>query len=81
MQQRINITLPENTVKLLDHVAPRGDRSRFIDRAVRRYVKDISKANLRKSLAEGAKRNAALDLEIAAEWFPLDEEAWQKGQI
>ena len=37
-------------------------------------------ANLKRELKEGSIRNAARDLQMTEEWFPLDEEAWQKHQ-
>ena len=77
MHHRINITLPEETISLIDRVAPRGDRSRLINEAVKRYVREVGRAELRKRLMEGAIREAEQDLELAAGWFPLDEEAWQ----
>ena len=77
MNKRLNITLPEQTVRLMDRVAGKGQRSSLIDRAVRRYVKEETRANLRKQLAESYKANAALDLQLAEEWFPMEEEAWQ----
>jgi CopG family transcriptional regulator/antitoxin EndoAI len=76
MNKRLNITLPEPTVRLMDRVAGKGRRSRFIDRAVRRYVKEETRANLTKQLAESYHANAAIDLQLADEWFPLEEEAW-----
>lgn len=75
--KRINITLPERTVKLMDRVTTKGTRSRLIDEAVRRYVEQLGRANLRKHLKEGAIREAEMDLRLAEEWFPLEEEAWQ----
>ncbi len=80
MHQRINITLPEETLGLIDRLAARGDRSRFIDRAIRYYVETIGKANLKKRIKEGAIRRAERDLRLAEEWFTLEEEAWQKEQ-
>jgi CopG family transcriptional regulator/antitoxin EndoAI len=77
MRQRINITLPKETVQLIDRVAKKGDRSRVIDLAVRQFVTSRSKANLRKQLKEGYTRWAEHDRELAETWFPLDEEAWQ----
>ena len=76
MSKRINIVLPDATVNILDRVATKGKRSRFIDRAVRHYVEIQAKENLRQQLAVGYRTNAERDLEIAAEWFPLEEEAW-----
>jgi CopG family transcriptional regulator / antitoxin EndoAI len=77
MHQRINITLPEETLRVIDQVANKGDRSRFIDSAVRYYVDAIGRANLRKRLKEGAIRRAERDLNLAQEWSAFEEEAWQ----
>jgi len=76
MNKRLNITLPEQTVRLIDRVAGKGRRRNLIDRAIRRYVKEETRANLRKQLAESYQANAATDLQLAEEWFPLEEEAW-----
>lgn len=80
MYHRINITLPEETLGIIDRVVEKGDRSRFIDKAVRYYVEAIGKAKLKKLLKEGAIARAERDLRIAEEWFTLEEESWQKGQ-
>jgi len=73
--KRINITLPERTIELLDRVAPKGDRSRLIDRAVRRYIESLGRRRLNRQLAEGARRRAERDLALATNWFALEEEA------
>jgi CopG family transcriptional regulator/antitoxin EndoAI len=75
MSRRINIILPDKTLAVLDRVTTKGNRSRFIDRAVRRLVEAEGKMNLRARLKEEAIANAERDLAIAAEWFPLEEEA------
>jgi CopG family transcriptional regulator/antitoxin EndoAI len=80
MHQRINITLPEETIDLIDRVTNKQNRSGFIDQAVRYYVDAIGSANLRKRLKEGAIRRAERDLRLAEEWFSLDEEAWPESQ-
>jgi CopG family transcriptional regulator/antitoxin EndoAI len=76
MNKRLNITLPEQTVRLMDRVAGRGRRSSLIDRAVRRYLKEETRASLRKRLAESYRSNASFDLQLAEDWFPIDEDAW-----
>ncbi len=76
MNQRVNKTLPEDTLRLIDHVATKGDRSRFIDIAVRHYVDTIGRTNLRRRRKEGALRRAHRDLHLAKEWFNVEEEAW-----
>jgi CopG family transcriptional regulator / antitoxin EndoAI len=76
MRKRVNITLPEETLELIDRVTEHGDRSRFIDEAVKHYIEKTGRANLRKRLKEGAVRRAERDLQLAEEWFSVDEEAW-----
>jgi CopG family transcriptional regulator / antitoxin EndoAI len=78
MSKRVNIMLPDATAKVLDRVAAKGDRSRFISQAGLHYVQTQSAANLRERLKQGALANAKLDLEIAEEWFPVEQEAWQQ---
>lgn len=80
MSKRINIVLPDRTVALLDRVTPRGTRSRFIERAVLHYIESRGKQTLREQLATGYRANAERDLTIAAEWFPLEEEAWESHE-
>jgi CopG family transcriptional regulator/antitoxin EndoAI len=75
MTKRLNITLPERTVTLMDRVAGKGQRSRLIAEAVERYVEEEGRAKLRKRLREGAEARATRDLELAEEWFALDDEA------
>ena len=74
---RINVILPEETVRLLDRVAPKRNRSRLISEAVMHYVSSRGKSKLAEQLKAGALANAKRDLAIAEEWFPLEEEAWQ----
>ena len=75
MSKRINIVLPDTTVAVLDRVATKGSRSRFIDRAVRHYVETQGRDSLREQLKAGYRANAERSLAIAADWFPLEEEA------
>ena len=77
MHRRINISLPEETLALINRVAKLGDRSRFIDEAIKHYVQEVGRSKLRKQLQEGALRRAKRDLALAEEWFGLDEEVWQ----
>lgn len=77
MHRRINISLPEETLALIDRVAKLGDRSRFIDEAVKHYVHEVGRSKLRKQLQEGALRRATRDLTLAEEWVGLDEDVWQ----
>ena len=74
--RRLNISLPEETVRLLDRVAAKGQRSHLIAEAVTKYVTEIGKARLRRLMKERARKRGELDLQIAEDWFPVDQEAW-----
>jgi metal-responsive CopG/Arc/MetJ family transcriptional regulator len=78
MSKRINVILPDATVAVLDRAARKGNRSRLISQAVLHYVKAQGDENLKERLKEGALANAKLNLEISEEWFPVEQEAWQK---
>jgi CopG family transcriptional regulator/antitoxin EndoAI len=80
MHQRVNITLPKETLGLIDRVAKKGDRSRFIDEAIKHYVDAVGRANLRKLLKEGAIKRTQRDLALTEEWFGIEEELWQERQ-
>ena len=77
MTKRINVILPEETIQVLDRVAPKGSRSRLISDAVIYYVNARARRNVAEQLREGAVANAQRDLDLAQEWFPLEEQAWQ----
>ena len=74
IHKRINITLPADTIRLLDRVAEKGNRSGLLDRAVRFYIREMGKANLRKQLRLGAQARASRDVTVAEEWFPIESE-------
>jgi CopG family transcriptional regulator/antitoxin EndoAI len=78
MNRRINIVLPEVTVRKLDRVAKPGERSRFIDKAVRHYIAYESAASLRARMEHAAARDRDLDREIAQDWSAVDQDAWTK---
>jgi len=59
-------------------MASGSDRRRLIDAAVRNFVRQRGRTQLRRLLEEGAERRAARDLAIAEEWLPVDRDAWRK---
>ena len=80
MSKRINVILPDKTLSILDRVTMKGSRSQFISQSVLHFVETQGKQSLRERLKREALANAERDLAIAAEWFPLDEEAWQTAE-
>jgi len=80
-RQRIDVLLAPDTIRLLDRVASKGRRGRFIDQAVRYCVETKAHQHLRTQLTEGYRARARHDAEVAEEWFLLDEEAWQQDEL
>jgi CopG family transcriptional regulator / antitoxin EndoAI len=78
MHKRLNITLPENTVALIDEIAPKGDRSLFIDIAVRAYIMQNQQETLREKLKAGAIARSMRDSQLSSDWFALEDELWTK---
>jgi CopG family transcriptional regulator / antitoxin EndoAI len=66
--ERINISLPRSTLTLLDRIASKGNRSRFIDEAIQRFAKSRSRSELRRLLEEDGRVNKERDLAIHVEW-------------
>ncbi len=77
MARRINVVLPESTIKNLGKVAKPGERSKFIDKAVRHYISTQSKESLRAQLEFTTRRDVDLDREIMEDWAEVDRESWQ----
>jgi hypothetical protein len=77
MARRINVVLPESTIKSLGKVAKPGERSQFIDKAVRHYIANESKEALRARLEFTTRRDVDLDREIMEDWAEVDRESWQ----
>jgi CopG family transcriptional regulator / antitoxin EndoAI len=79
MHRRVNITLPEETLKLIDRATDKGDRSRFIDTAIRHFIRERQRGEIRRLVKEGAIRNAERDLSIVKEWFRIDDDGWRRS--
>ena len=61
-------------------MAKPGQRSRFINEAVKHFVEHRSTEAIRAELQRCAVRDRDLDREVAADWSALDHEAWQNLQ-
>ena len=78
MGKRLNIVLPEATLKTIDRLANPGQRSRFIDQAVRHFVAHRSIEAVRTQLERASVRDRDMDREVASDWFAADQELWQR---
>ena len=77
MTKRINVILPESTIRAIDRLAKPGGRSRLIDKAVQHYVMTRSAEGLRQQLTHAAIRHRELDLEVGSDWIAVDQESWR----
>jgi len=72
MNKRITITLPADTIELIDHITTNVNRSQFIDEAINFYAHSMDTTPLKQKLQEGAVRRAQRDLRLAEEWSTLE---------
>ena len=77
MAKRINIILPETTIRTIDRLAKPGERSRLIDKALQHYVATRSAEGVREQLKQTTIRDCDLNVAITAEWAAVDNESWQ----
>ena len=76
--KQINISIPMEVLKLMDEVAPPKKRSQFIVEAIMQYAIKIKRLQLREQLKKGYLANAESDRQIAEEWFPIEQETYEK---
>ncbi|MEA5594452.1 hypothetical protein [Rivularia sp. UHCC 0363] len=81
MFRRLNISLPEETIRMIDRLIQDGelsgeigcDRNHFINKAVQYYIEQKierkASTNLKEQLKERAIQRAQRDLEIAEEYL------------
>lgn len=74
MNKRLNISLPEEAVRRLDDVAPKGERSGFILKAINKLFDENRSAHLRRELELETDEWADVDLELANESFALSDD-------
>ena len=76
-RKRVNITLPPETLNLVDRVS-KDNRSEFINKAIRLYANRLERARLKQSLKQAYRERTKEDLAIAKEWEPIEHEVWKK---
>ncbi len=79
MEQKLQITLPEDTLQLIDQLLENDNpseqkRSHLIDKAIKFYFTQKQQEHLKQQLQEGAVRRAERDLNLARDWFAIEEE-------
>lgn len=77
-RKRVNISLPVTVLKVLDELSPRRHRSQFIAEAVMNYAEEVKARELADRLKAGYLARAERDQQIAEEWYPLEQEAYEE---
>jgi CopG family transcriptional regulator / antitoxin EndoAI len=82
MARQLQITLPEDTMQLLDRWLassdyPEKEYNDLINEAIKLYIAEKQINHLKQQLKEGAIVRAERDLNLAEDWFSLEEELWK----
>jgi metal-responsive CopG/Arc/MetJ family transcriptional regulator len=75
--ERINITLPSQTLAMIDGVAEQGSRSRLIDVAVHFYLNNQKRLQVQKEMKEPTIARASRDRALVRELFDFTD-TWEK---
>lgn len=75
--ERLQVTLPASTVKMIDDIRSRGhfkSRSGFLNEAARVFAIRLKKAELKRKLKAGYRKRANRDRELTREWDAVNAE-------
>jgi CopG family transcriptional regulator / antitoxin EndoAI len=77
VQKRVVVYIPEQMLAQVDGIAKRQqvNRSEIIREAMRHYLAEERKHNIRMSMQQGYMEMARINLRIASESFVLEQEA------
>ncbi len=74
-KEKVTITLPRELMKEVRAIAPVRRYSHFIAEAIKIFIKEKRRKELRDRLIEGYRANAQADADYAAEWSAIEDEA------
>lgn len=78
-KRKILVSLPASLLKEVDSIVSieKTNRSEFIRKAARLYIRERKKIQAREKLIKGYQEMAEINLEIAEEFFDIDNELQQ----
>jgi CopG family transcriptional regulator/antitoxin EndoAI len=77
--KRVTFSLAPEIITILENQAVKN-KSHFVADAIVSYARQIEQEELNERLRTGYIYNAELDREIAEEFFPLENEAYDQGR-
>ena len=75
-KEKVTLTLPLALMETVRTLAAPRQQSQFIAEAIEYFIAEKQRKSLRERLIAGYQANAVADAAIAAEWSPLEDEAW-----
>ena len=81
LHRRVTLSLSNEIIQLIEALAPKSRRSSLVEQAILEFAGKRKKEELDRRLRDGYLANAADDLKMAREYYPLEQEAFEKGVI
>ena len=76
--RRIELTLPEGLLETVDSIAEKENitRSECIESAMRFYIEEREKRDLRDQMIQGYQEMAEINITISVDFFSAEQELW-----
>ena len=75
--KRIGISIPDSTLKEFRQLVPERKRSEYIAKALEEKLNEEKRKKLQEKMINGYKANVKEDVNMAEEWFHIEEEAYK----
>ncbi|OGL55362.1 MAG: hypothetical protein A3C43_08375 [Candidatus Schekmanbacteria bacterium RIFCSPHIGHO2_02_FULL_38_11] len=75
--KRIGISIPDSTLNKLRQLVPERKRSEYIAKALEEKLNEEKRKKLQEKMINGYKANVKEDVNMAEEWFHIEEEAYK----
>lgn len=76
--KKVELILPENLLETVDSIAKKENmtRSEYIENAMRFYIEEREKRELREQLIQGYQEMAEINIKISEDFFSAEQELW-----
>lgn len=69
--------LPDDTATKFEQIVLAGERSKIVATLIQDWMAEKRRQELREAVIEGCREMTEVYRDMAAEWNPVDEEAWR----
>lgn len=76
--RKVELVLPENLLEKVDSIAEKENmtRSEYMENAVRYYIEERERRELREQMISGYQEMADINLKISEEFYAAEQELW-----